>query len=67
MKQAEYHEGSEAAHRFRQAMKHILSVPREEILRRESEYQKQAAQNPRKRGPKPKSSSSPGTGARLPA
>jgi hypothetical protein len=32
----------------------VLSVPREEILRREKEYQKQAAQNPKRRGPKRK-------------
>ncbi|MGA8030717.1 MAG: hypothetical protein WB992_26530 [Bryobacteraceae bacterium] len=50
----EYIEGSEAFMRFKGAMKAILSVPREEILRREAEYKKQAALNPRKRGPKPK-------------
>ena len=32
----------------------LLSVPRAELLRREAEYKKQAALNPRKRGPKPK-------------
>jgi hypothetical protein len=32
----------------------LLVVPRAEILRREAEYKKQAALNPRKRGPKPK-------------
>ena len=33
----------------------VLSVPKAEILRREAEYRKQADLNPRKRGPKPKS------------
>jgi hypothetical protein len=32
----------------------VLGVPRAEILRREQEYQKQAAQNPKRRGPKRK-------------
>ena len=32
----------------------VLTVSREEMQRRESEYQKQAALNPNKRGPKPK-------------
>jgi hypothetical protein len=36
------------------AMKHILAVPHTEIQRRETEYQKQAALNPNRRGPKPK-------------
>ena len=40
--------------RFTAAMKHILSVPKEEILRREAEYKAKAALNPHKRGPKPK-------------
>jgi hypothetical protein len=39
---------------FTNAVEHIMSVPKTEILRREAEYQKQAALNPRKRGPKPK-------------
>jgi hypothetical protein len=40
----------------------VLSVSHEEILRREKEYLKQVAQNPRKRGPKRKvkPSASPG-------
>ncbi len=38
--------------RFTEAMKKILSVPREEILRREAEYKKQSALNPNRRGPK---------------
>jgi hypothetical protein len=45
------HEGPEAATRFENAMRKILAVPRSEMLRREAEYQKQAALKP-KRGPK---------------
>jgi hypothetical protein len=39
----------------------VLSVPKTEILRREAEYEKQAALNPKRRGPKrkPKPSASP--------
>jgi hypothetical protein len=32
----------------------VLSVSHEEIKRREEAYRKRTAQNPRKRGPKPK-------------
>jgi hypothetical protein len=39
---------------FTSAVEHIMSVPKAEILRREEEYRKQAALNPKKRGPKPK-------------
>jgi len=39
---------------FTQTVERILSVPKSEILRREAEYQKQAAKNPNRRGPKPK-------------
>jgi hypothetical protein len=46
-------EGPEAATRFENAMRKILAVPRSEMLRREAEYQKQAALKP-KRGPKRK-------------
>ena len=35
-------------------MEKVLSVSHEEIKRREAEYRKQAAMNPRKRGPKPR-------------
>jgi len=51
---AELLEGVRAATRFKAAMKTILSVPRSEILKREEEYKRQTALNPRKRGPKPK-------------
>jgi hypothetical protein len=50
----EYIEGPEAVARFTSAVKMILSVPHSEIMRREAEYKKKAALNPRKRGPKPK-------------
>jgi hypothetical protein len=39
---------------FSALVSRILSVPKTEILRREAEYQKQAALNPKKRGPKRK-------------
>jgi len=40
MKSAEYIEGPEASARFIGAMQKILSVPRDEILRRKGEYKK---------------------------
>jgi hypothetical protein len=43
---------------FTKLVDRVLSVPRAEILRREQEYQKQAAQNPKRRGPKRKLKSS---------
>lgn len=46
---------SEEFQRFTAVVDTLLSVPREEIKRREEEYRKQADANPRKRGPKPKS------------
>lgn len=39
---------------FTRLVDRVMSVPREEIMRREQEYKKKAALNPRKRGPKPK-------------
>lgn len=57
MKTAEYNEGPEASARFVGAVRKILSVPREEILRREAEYRRQATLNLHRRGPKPKPSS----------
>jgi hypothetical protein len=40
--------------RFAKLVDGVLSVPKTEILRREAEYQKQAALNPKRRGPKRK-------------
>jgi hypothetical protein len=39
---------------FTSAVEHLMSIPKTEILRRETEYKKQADLNPRKRGPKRK-------------
>ena len=39
---------------FTNAVEHIMSVPKAEILRREAEYKKIADASPHKRGPKPK-------------
>ena len=59
----EYMEGPEAFRRFDAFMGKLLTVPREVIQAREEEYRKQAALNPKKRGPKPKSAASHGAGA----
>ena len=40
--------------RFDAAVKQLLTVPKEEFNRRHAEHKARAAQNPRKRGPKPK-------------
>ena len=32
----------------------LITVPKDEILRREANYKAEVAQNPKKRGPKPK-------------
>lgn len=53
--QPEMIEGAEAFTRFQTAMKKIVSVPNSEVKRRIEEHKKQAALNPNKRGPKPKS------------
>jgi hypothetical protein len=50
----ECHEGREAFKNFDAAMSKLLSVPRAVLLAREAEYKKHAAQNPNRRGPKPK-------------
>jgi hypothetical protein len=47
-------EGPEAAIRFDAMVRKILSVPHDEIMRREAEYKRQSAANPNRRGPKPK-------------
>jgi hypothetical protein len=39
---------------FASLVDRLLTVPKTELDRREAEYRKQAAKNPRKRGPKPK-------------
>lgn len=38
--------------RFTALVDSVLSVPKTEILRREAEYEREAAQNPKRRGPK---------------
>ncbi len=48
-------EGKEALKRFDALVGKVLSVPREEILRRDAEHKQRSAQNPKKRGPKTKS------------
>ncbi|HKD10009.1 MAG TPA: hypothetical protein VKB79_29145 [Bryobacteraceae bacterium] len=48
----EYHEGPEAATRFRNAMKAIIAVPHSVILEREAEYKRQSEANPNRRGRK---------------
>jgi hypothetical protein len=47
-------EGPEASARFDALVRKVLSVPHEEIMRREAEYKRQSAANPNRRGPKPK-------------
>ncbi len=54
MKTQEMIEGPEAKARFDALVGKVLSVPHAEIMRREEEYQRQAALNPHRRGPKPK-------------
>jgi hypothetical protein len=39
---------------FTKLVDHLLTVPKEEILRRHAEHREKSAANPRKRGPKPK-------------
>lgn len=47
-------ESTEVARRFDALVRKVLSVPHEEIMRREAEYKRQSAMNPHRRGPKPK-------------
>jgi hypothetical protein len=49
----DYVEGPEAAWRFNYAIGRVLSVSKEELERREAEYQEARKGKPR-RGPKPK-------------
>jgi hypothetical protein len=51
-------EGIEAGARFDALVRKVLSVPHEEIMRREAEYKRQSALNPHRRGPKPKAKKS---------
>ena len=51
----EYEEGPEATARFDALVRKVLSVPHEEILRREAEYQKtRPGLHGKKRGRKPR-------------
>lgn len=45
---------AEEFQRFTTVVDTLLSVPKEELRRREEEYRKRADANPRKRGPKRK-------------
>jgi hypothetical protein len=47
-------EGPRAFAAFDALVRQVLSVPHEEIMRREAEYKRQSAANPHRRGPKPK-------------
>jgi hypothetical protein len=47
-------EGKEAFKRFDTLVGKVLSVPREEILRRDAEHKRKTTQRGKKRGPKPK-------------
>jgi hypothetical protein len=47
-------EGEEAFRRFDSLVGKVLSVPREEILRRDAAHKKRSALSGKKRGPKPK-------------
>jgi hypothetical protein len=46
--------GPEAWTQFTATMKKVLAVPHSEIKKRIEEHRKESAQNPHKRGPKPK-------------
>jgi hypothetical protein len=43
----EYREGPDAAQRFDDTMRRILSVPKDELTKREAAYQKSRADKPR--------------------
>jgi len=57
MKKPEMIEGAEAFHRFREATKAVLAVPHSEIKKRIDAHRKEAAKNPNRRGPRPKTKS----------
>jgi len=48
------YEGPEAALRFDEGIRQILSVPHATLVRRERAYKKKSLANPNRRGPKPK-------------
>jgi hypothetical protein len=52
---AEYSEGEEAAARFLDAMRHVVTVSHTEIQRRVAVERERSLRNPNKRGPKRKS------------
>lgn len=52
---AEMVEGPQAFERFRNAMKGVLGVPHSAIQEQIEKHRKEAAKNPNRRGPKPKS------------
>jgi hypothetical protein len=61
-------EGPEAFERFDALVGKVLSVPRQEILRRDAAYKKRSAMSGKKRGPKPKKPvASPAVAAELEA
>jgi hypothetical protein len=47
-------EGPEAFRRFDEGVRQILSVSHSTLVRRARAYKKKSAQNPHRRGPKPK-------------
>lgn len=53
-KKPEMIEGPEAFRRFREATKAVLAVPHSEIKKRIEAHREEAAKNPNRRGPKPK-------------
>jgi hypothetical protein len=54
IKKPEMIEGPAAFQRFRDATKAVLAVPHSVVQKRIEEHRAQAAQNPNRRGPKPK-------------
>jgi hypothetical protein len=60
---ADMREGPAAFTTFQNAIRKILSVPRETILKREAEYKRRAEANPNRRGPKRKKSGDHGPAA----
>jgi hypothetical protein len=60
-------EGPKALKRFNSLVRKVMSVPREEILKRDAEWKRNAHLRGKKRGPKPKQSSSPSPDAELQA